>query len=74
MNIRGTDVRPLCYSDLYLSGREHPMEIKVSCRLCYDIPVATAFIFQIQAAKADAQIINNEVLTLPSETEMTMPA
>jgi Transglutaminase-like superfamily len=41
------------------------MEIKVSCRVCYDVPVATAFIFQIEAAKADAQIINNEVLTLP---------
>ena len=41
------------------------MEIKVSCRLCYDVPVATAFIFQIEAAKADAQIINSEMLTLP---------
>jgi len=42
------------------------MEIKVSCRLCYDVPVATAFIFQIEAAKADAQIINSEILTLPA--------
>ena len=41
------------------------MKINVSCRLCYTIPVATAFIFQIEAAKADAQIILSEALTLP---------
>lgn len=41
------------------------MEIQVSCRLRYVVRAATAFVFQIEAAKADAQIITKEALTLP---------
>lgn len=41
------------------------MEIKVSCRLRYVVRTATAFVFQLEAANADAQNINNEILTLP---------
>lgn len=41
------------------------MEIQVSCRLRYVVHAPTAFVFQIEAAKADAQVIRNERLTLP---------
>jgi transglutaminase-like putative cysteine protease len=41
------------------------MEINVSCRLRYHVPVATSFVFQIEAAKADGQNIISEMLTLP---------
>ena len=41
------------------------MEIKVSCRLTYVTDAPTAFVFQFEVAKADAQIVKDEILTLP---------
>lgn len=41
------------------------MEIQVSCKLRYVVPTPTAFVFQIEAAKADAQIVKEESLVLP---------
>jgi transglutaminase-like putative cysteine protease len=41
------------------------MEINVGCRLRYETTEATAFIFQIEAAKADSQTVMQEMLTLP---------
>lgn len=41
------------------------MEIQVSCKLCYAVPAPTAFVFLIEAAAADAQIVRQEQLTLP---------
>lgn len=41
------------------------MQIQVSCRLNYVVPEPTPFVFLIEAAKADAQVITNEVLLLP---------
>ncbi len=42
------------------------MEIHVSCKLKYAVPEPTPFVFLIEAAKADAQVITNEVLLLPA--------
>jgi hypothetical protein len=42
------------------------MELKVGCRLRYLMPQATAFVFQIEAAKADSQVVKSESLTIPS--------
>ena len=41
------------------------MEIQVSCKLRYVVSAPTAFVFLIEAAKADAQVITRETLTLP---------
>jgi len=41
------------------------MEIKVGCKLRYEMAEPTAFVFQIEAAKADSQTVKNESLTLP---------
>lgn len=42
------------------------LEIKVSCKLRYVTAAPTAFVFQIEVAKADAQVIGDEILTLPA--------
>ncbi len=42
------------------------MEIRVGCKLRYEAPVPTAFIFQIEAAKADSQTVVQESLLLPA--------
>lgn len=42
------------------------MEIRVSSKLRYVTSVPTPFVFQIEAAKADAQIVRSEILTLPN--------
>jgi len=42
------------------------MDIEVSCKLLYTIPTETGFIFQIEAAKADNQIVKTESLVLPA--------
>lgn len=42
------------------------MEIKVSCKLTYVTKVPTPFVFQIEVAKADAQVVKDEILTLPA--------
>ena len=42
------------------------MEIKVGCKLRYEIAERTGFVFQIEAAKADSQIVKSESLTLPA--------
>jgi transglutaminase-like putative cysteine protease len=39
------------------------MEIKVACKLRYEMSEPTAFVFQIEAAKADSQIVKIESLT-----------
>jgi transglutaminase-like putative cysteine protease len=41
------------------------MDINVECRLDYDVEQPTSFIFQIEAAKADGQVIKSESLALP---------
>ena len=41
------------------------MEINVGCKLRYETAEPTAFIFQIEAAKADSQTVMQEMLTLP---------
>ena len=42
------------------------MEIKVSCKLKYVTKAATPFVFQIEVAKADAQVVKDEILTVPA--------
>lgn len=42
------------------------MEIKVSCKLRYITNAPVPFVFQIEVAKADAQVVRDEILTLPS--------
>ena len=42
------------------------MEIRVGCKLRYEMAASTAFVFQIEAAKADSQIVMSESLTLPA--------
>lgn len=42
------------------------MDIKVGCKLRYEITEPTGFVFQIEAAKADSQIVKSESLTLPA--------
>ena len=42
------------------------MEIIVGCKLRYEMPEPTAFVFQIESAKADSQIVKSESLTLPA--------
>jgi transglutaminase-like putative cysteine protease len=41
------------------------MEISVGCRLRYDMAQPTYFIFQIEAARADGQMVKTETLRLP---------
>lgn len=41
------------------------MDINVGCRLRYEIAQPTGFVFQIEAARADNQIVKSEALTLP---------
>ena len=41
------------------------MEITVGCKLRCEMTEPTAFVFQIEAAKADSQIVSSEGLTLP---------
>ena len=41
------------------------MDITVGCKLGYIIKEPTYFIFQIEAAKADSQIVQSETLSLP---------
>jgi transglutaminase-like putative cysteine protease len=41
------------------------MNINVGCRLRYEIAQSTGFVFQIEAAKADSQIVRSEALTMP---------
>jgi hypothetical protein len=41
------------------------MEIKVGCRLRYETSAPTPFVFQIEAAKGDSQIVKSETLALP---------
>ena len=41
------------------------MEISVGCKLRYTLSKPTAFVFQIEAAKADSQIVRSESLRLP---------
>jgi transglutaminase-like putative cysteine protease len=42
------------------------MEIKVGCKLRYEASVRTPFVFQIEAAKGDSQIVKSETLALPA--------
>ena len=42
------------------------MQINVGCKLRYDMPAPTGFVFQIEAAKADSQIVRNEQLSIPA--------
>jgi transglutaminase-like putative cysteine protease len=42
------------------------VKIKVSCRLRYVTSTPTAFVFQFEVAKADAQVVTEEILTLPN--------
>ncbi|MET1045923.1 MAG: transglutaminase family protein [Hyphomicrobium sp.] len=41
------------------------MEMKVGCRLRYEITEPTQFVFLIEAAKADSQIVKSESLRIP---------
>lgn len=43
------------------------VEINVSCKLRYVTAAPTAFVFQIELAKADAQIVKEEILTFPTD-------
>ena len=49
------------------------MEIRVGCKLRYEMAESTAFVFQIEAAKADSQIVKSEVLTIPSRLKGATP-
>src|SRR5688572_13654064 len=42
------------------------MEIQVGCTLRYEMTEPTGFVLQIEAAKADSQIVKSESLTLPT--------
>ena len=42
------------------------MEIIVGCKLRYEMPEPTAFVFQIEFRQADSQIVKSESLTLPA--------
>jgi transglutaminase-like putative cysteine protease len=41
------------------------MDMNVGCRLQYSIEIPTYFIFQVQVAKADGQVVQSESLSLP---------
>ncbi len=47
------------------------MEIKVGCRLRYEMAQPTQFVFQIEAAKADRQVVTSERLCVPPNTAGT---
>lgn len=47
------------------------MDMNVGCRLRYEIAQPTGFVFQIEAAKADNQIVKSETLTLPVSAAST---
>lgn len=47
------------------------MEMKVGCRLRYEMAQPTQFVFLIEAAKADSQIVKSESLYIPANSAGT---
>jgi transglutaminase-like putative cysteine protease len=43
------------------------VEMKIGCKLRYEMTEATAFVFQIEAAKADSQTVREERLIFPAD-------
>jgi transglutaminase-like putative cysteine protease len=41
------------------------MDLAVGCKLRYTLPTPTGFVLQIEAAKADGQLVSNEALIMP---------
>ena len=41
------------------------MDLTVGCKLRYTLATPTGFVFQIEAAKADGQIVGNEAMVIP---------
>ncbi len=42
------------------------MQVSVGCTLRYTLPKETGFVFQIEAAKAEGQVVRHEILSLPT--------